>query len=305
MLLLSGEVAAYDRIWFIGDSFLNTSFQQYFMDVHLPNGKMGYILAHYDYLECYSLLEDIDLEMNVLAKLRNQLVAAINTEVLLPKAIIIVLDDDIMDALNYYDSGITQAIGRIIEWLAGEFHKSVNNHKQSLQSKSHKYKYPAILWMKIPSHTVYDHYNEFKWKFNKCLEKTSDLYREMSTLSLSTWDPRDLQYFSNGSINGHGLATYWQSVDDAFQTWDRLQMKEPLILQHADSNQQRTDRQQGDNYNMDDYNTVQGKPTARGAHTYKTPHNPCTWHRERNSNYNKYHWPARDTRYKLPKLVDY
>ena len=35
------------------------------------------------------------------------------------------------------------------------------------QSKSRKFKYPTILWTLIPLHYIYDHYNDYKEKFNK------------------------------------------------------------------------------------------------------------------------------------------
>ena len=91
---------------------------------------------------------------NILSRLRNSLVRAINAQILLPKFILVILDDDIMDAIDHYKTGISYGIGWILEWLINEFHKLVSSHKERLPTKSQKYKYPTFFGVKIPYHEI-------------------------------------------------------------------------------------------------------------------------------------------------------
>ena len=121
-------------------------------------------------------------EENLLLNLKRRLTRAINEHILLPKAIVIALDDDLLDYINHYEKGISVALGMALESLTNEFHSIINDYKQKLLSKARKYKYPTIFWMMIPQHTIYDQYNDFKDKFNIAVRKSVRNFREMETL---------------------------------------------------------------------------------------------------------------------------
>ena len=82
--------------------------------------------------------------------------------------------------------------------------------------------------MEIPTHDVYGHYNEFKTIFNKAVRNTVSLFREMSSLELKTWNPKDITYFSEGRVNAQGLNAYWHAINTAFELWDREVMHNNL-----------------------------------------------------------------------------
>ena len=164
-------------------------------------------MAHYD-TSGFSTSYNTVIPGNILNRIVNLLIQAINTHVLLPKAVIIVLDDDMLDELNHYKSGITRSIGEMIEWIFIQIHRIVTAHKEQLPSKSRKFKYPTILWCLIPCHKVYNHYNEYKSIFNKAIIDTVKLFREMSYLELKAWNPDNLEYFTAGTINPQGFSCY-------------------------------------------------------------------------------------------------
>ena len=111
-----------------------------------------------------------------------------------------------------------------MESLGNQIHRLISGYKDKLPSKARKFKYPQILWAQIPMHAIYGHYNDFKEKFNDAVKKICSLFKEMDTFKLDDWIPDQLEYFSEGRINGNGLAAYWQAVDQAFEHWDRAQM---------------------------------------------------------------------------------
>ena len=134
-LFLSDKVRAYDKVWFIGDEFMDTSFQKHFLDICNEDGKANYMTAHYD-VTGFSKSTIFRGFGNAVSKIRNQLVKAINEQILLPKAILIVADDDILDALDHYQAGITVGIGKIVKYLANQLHWIVTAHKEKLPTRS-------------------------------------------------------------------------------------------------------------------------------------------------------------------------
>ena len=261
--LLADNVRAYERTWIIGDGFLAHSYQQYFFDVWGPQGKLPYLLAHTDSaVFCHENRQN--LPGNILSRLRNLLVCGINDEILLPKAILIILDDDMMDDLDHYDHGITNSIGRMIEWIMNEMHRIINDHKNKLPSKARKFKFPTVLWYLIPLHEVYDQYSDFKKKFNKAVITTSKLFREVQYVQLdsSSWNFKDESYFANGRFTADGLKAYWHGINQAYKNWDRIQMKNLLSP------------------------PVFGQPEAGCPRTNEIIH-PKNWHRERPLTYDK------------------
>ena len=208
---------AYDHVWFVGNNFMATSFGEYFQNIY-GHYKDNYVRKHYDVLGfCNTTITEKFANGNVLTKIFNGLTAGINSQTLLPKAVVVVVDDDILDAITHYKDGISYLIGKAFEWLANQMHQAVSSHKERLPSKARKFKYPTILWALIPYHDIYGHYNEFKAKYNKAVKHIVSLFREMDTLSLKSWIPSELSYFSDGRINAFGLSSYWQSVSDAFE----------------------------------------------------------------------------------------
>ena len=98
----------------------------------------------------------------------------------------------------------------------------------------------------------------------------------MGYLQLDTWNQSCLDYFSEGRINTFGLTAYWMAINDAFEHWDRDQMKERL-------------------------RTTQQKTTKKSNHGSHFP--PVNYfHRERQQAYDKYHWMAPTTQFTLPAL---
>ena len=212
-----------------------SSFGQHFQDIYQSAGKKGYICAHYNVTPlCNGAIHGGN--GNILKRMYNALVKAINDQHVLPKAIIIVVNDDIIDTFDHYKIGFSQAIGCIIEWLGNQLHHVITSYKEKLPSKARKFKFPTLLWTEIPQHEMYVHYNDFKQKYNRAIDRMASLFREMEVLHLKTWNFGELSYFSEGRINGNGLSTYWQAVDEAFEQWDRAQMRKSLTVVSPSAN---------------------------------------------------------------------
>ena len=200
------------------------SFAQYFQNAFGDNGRVGYIKAHYD-VTGYCQGQSKAINNNILSRIRNAFVMAINKEVLLPMAVIIVLENDILNAANHYKPGIYLLCGKVLEWLANQFHRIITSHKEHLPSKAQKFKYPTVLWVTAPNHDNLSNINSFRDKFNTSLTNICGLYREMSVLNLD-WNTLDKSLISgNGKYTAIGMASFWMKLNEAFQAWDKEQMR--------------------------------------------------------------------------------
>ena len=202
---------------------MSQSFAQYFQNAYFDSGKIGYIRAHYDITSVCSGRIDAS-GRNIISRLRNHLVHLMNEQVVPPKAIIIILDDEMLKELNHFKPGISEALGRLFEWLLNQFHRLMTAHKEKLPTKSRKFKFPTFIWFNLPTHNGFK-YDEYRIKYNAALEKAVILFQEMKLLKFLNWDAEDNDLISDSKFTSFGLTKYWMSVNDAFEIWDRDQMQ--------------------------------------------------------------------------------
>ena len=171
-----------------------------------------------------------------MGRIKNNFVEVINQQILLPKIVIVVLEDDLLNAINHYKTGASLAIEPCLDWIMSELHDITVTYKQKLPTKSRKFRYPQFLWISAIHHDGFNNGNSYREKFNRCLMEVSSKYREMHVLHLVAWDPRQKGYMSNGSLTGKGLQKYWDAVNDAFQAWDKHQMRNNIPARVANAN---------------------------------------------------------------------
>ena len=167
----------------------------------------------------------------MLSRLHNLLITAINKDILLPKAILVVLDDDIIHDCNYEGIEVSVTYYRTFQWLTKEYHRIVLAHKDRLPNKSWKYKYPHIIWIEPPTNKKF-YNNDLRREFSRTLERAVTPYAENWSLHLKrVWEYDDTNLYDDNShrFTGTGLATYWRAVDSTFKFWDTsLNHKQPL-----------------------------------------------------------------------------
>ena len=174
-------------------------------DVFGQNGKVGYLQAHYDITRFCQGNIDM-LYSNMFTRLRNAVAEGMNGQHLLPRAIILVMDSDLIEAIGHNKPGFSFMVGRLIEWLANQLHRMITAYKEKLPSKSRKFEYPTVLWCNLPTHYDYLILNEFRDKCNLAIKGTVSLFREMEYLEIK-WDDVDRSYFTRGYLNAKGLAS--------------------------------------------------------------------------------------------------
>ena len=87
-----------------------------------------------------------------LARLCNTFSNALSSTTKLPKAIIVVLDDDLIQYANIDNFGMSIVYGRLTHYLLSEFNRLLTIKKESMPHKAVRPNYPHILWINPPTH---------------------------------------------------------------------------------------------------------------------------------------------------------
>ena len=158
---------------------------------------------------------------NLLARIRNQLITAIDKHQVLPRVILVVLDRDFSSAIHFEDFGLSLIMGTQLNWLAKEFNRIIAVQKDRLQPRSIKDDWPKIIWMAAPLHINFPD-NKYRDKFNKALANILKFYPDMIMMRLvkeflyadSTCYIKEANRFTSA-----GLHKYWSSIDSAVEHW--------------------------------------------------------------------------------------
>ena len=89
----------------------------------------SYIADHFDIL-AYTCDDDSAVCKSVLGRLRNALAVALNENDKLPKYILLVLETDLMQCVNFNKPGLTEIYGRVLHWLLDDYHNAIAARKQ-------------------------------------------------------------------------------------------------------------------------------------------------------------------------------
>ena len=91
---------------------------------------------------------------DVPARIVNALVDALEDNILLPRFIIIVLQDEILNHINYYKAGLRVMIGGNINWIANNICRAIDFRKKDiirLRPGAVTPDEPKIIWTKFVS----------------------------------------------------------------------------------------------------------------------------------------------------------
>ena len=207
-----------EAIWVIGDDFVMDTAGQYLQN---PNDEKKLYLQDKYELKIFnsSKLSVVD---NVAARIHNEFIGTVKQQMVCPKAIIVVLDGDMVKNLRCELNQTAIIYQEILKNLMSGLHRAVITHKERLPIKGKKLEAPTILWTLAPFHDKFPEvWNLWRTKFNAALVKCAQLFPEMGTLTMKKiWDPSDPNFLIEKKFTALGLSAYWESVDSAFWHWD-------------------------------------------------------------------------------------
>ena len=168
---------------------------------------------------------------NIITKLLNALISAMKGESALPKYIVMVLEDDTIQYLNYNDFGVTAMFGKIFNAINTELRRGVMQFRdQYLPKKATRPDWPQIIWVYPSLHANYSN-NSLRKKFSNEMEKIVDFHptAHVCKLARCDWDTeRDhLVDKESGDITTNGKRRFWHAVDKLLSTLDNDIFNQP------------------------------------------------------------------------------
>ena len=159
---------------------------------------------------------------NILSRMRNSLITALNEHSSLPKAIIVVPDNDIINQVqDDPDEALVFHYERLLSGLCNLFTKSINCYKDMIPQKAKRENIPHFVWIAPPSHKFFsDDNNKRRKLFGDGLNIAVNAQANMSMLQMiKFWDHNNSNLFMDEQYRytSEGLTMYWHSVDAAVQ----------------------------------------------------------------------------------------
>ena len=214
-------------MWIIGDSFVGATGDHYFQRPGQTLQRPHYIKEQYDTSLSFN---NKHYDPILLSRLRNVLAKLISDKQLLPKAIILILDNDLIRYADHDKDGFNHIMTKYIIWLADAMVDLIDSYKEKLSTKSKKENYPKILWVESPLHTHFED-NHLRKKYNSCLQETLDNYQMVMPIRLKKeWNADDIRLFEHNRFTSLGLIKYWSSIDLSFKHWDTIVDKHGLVF---------------------------------------------------------------------------
>ena len=238
---LTDDVSGYDQLWFIGDTFVATSFRQHFKK---EREYSFFCKDHFD-ISAYCGSRQSEKDQNIVRRIKNSLIAGLNKHWKMPKYIVVVLDSDVIDFVDYKNFGISTMYGDLLESIIKGVVDIIDDRKKKLPAKAVKGEYPFIYWMCLPKHKNLD-FNS-RSKFNLTLESIIKLYPNMRVAQIKdNWDINDENLAQSGRLTGLGFNRYWQAIDASLRfnvskrerILDKSSMKKSGTSKDASSKQQ-------------------------------------------------------------------
>ena len=161
---------------------------------------------------------------DLMARLLNTLRNMICEEKVLPRAIVFVLDNDMIKYAGIAGFGMSLAYGKLLHFLLSEVHRMIQTRKDYLPLKAKKQHFPEIIWINPPFHCNFANVdNSQRNKFSRALDTTAAIYEENWSLKLKRiWNPQSSELFLKESqrFTTKGFMTYWMAVDRTIRYWD-------------------------------------------------------------------------------------
>ena len=219
-----------EKIWITGDDFGFNSFNKYFYQHSDEDqyAKSAFEVSgfHNDRLQSY--------DTNTISRIRNYLVGAKKDQKILPKFIVLVIDDNIIKYLRHkggkeVNDSPMQGYEWLLRWLMTQFERLIAVQKEYLADKCRKPHQPVFLWIEPPTHASFRSTDNFhRLEFSKAMQKAVSFHADMYSLQLKkVWDPNDPTLYNSEDKKptAQGYITYWASVDEAIKFTNTLLLK--------------------------------------------------------------------------------
>ena len=278
-----------ERVWIIGDQFMDSSVQQHFMQ---EPEKDFYTRTNFEVSVYYTGFSG--WQVSYLARLRTALITAINKEWTLPRVIVVVFESDSVNYMVNKDFTSPAQAERFISYLMNEFRKVITAFKEKLPGKAKRHNWPHVLWATPVVHKNFPN-KRVREIFSTALEKTALMHTNMSALRLKqVWDQEDHSLVTHDGhrVTNAGYKSYWQALDKTVKFCVKQVISEAASLKRNSSSSARSRKQQYYDRDNDDTRRQYGEYYNHRQDSYSDRYH---WNRPQEEQYEQYF--TRDQRY--------
>ena len=225
LFILSGTLKGLQKLWVIGDEFADRSFTEHTKHARTSNKEPYYTLNNFEVCD-FTTTRYSSSFTNILARVRGLVTHAILKEKYLPRAFLLVLDDDIIRQSNIHSGerySVEQQFTVLIDYLHRELHRLIENCKDTLPVKAKLEFFPHFIWITPPTHRGFTN-NEEREIFAGVLDVQTSKYNSMCCLSFrKVWDHEEAAFyqFQQCRFSPEGLHAYWLSIDASIKFWNK------------------------------------------------------------------------------------
>ena len=245
-----------EQLWIVGDDFVarNNAAENYFIRM---DETISFAAKSFE-TKVSANSEFTSNNKNILARLRNTVYHCFNKTLMLPKLIVIVIENDLIKFFNSLfdakrkdmtEDDMHRCYTAALRWIMSEFRKFVATIKEDyLPAKGKKADWPYFIWI-VPCQHVNFRNSWAREIFTTALYKTAKGYPTIFVLELKqVWDPEDsnLVLYPERRITVSGLNAFWLAVDRTIRFANSLiNRKEFAVLSERYKNDEDTTFQSG------------------------------------------------------------
>ena len=161
--------------------------------------------------------ESTDKPNNRLARIHNTLASAMSRRAMLPKIIVFILEDDIINYLGYNDYGVSEMFGRMLEYLLNEVQKSILRFRSKfLVPKVFKKDWPKVVWLLPSFHNNYTNSTLRRKYSTELAVQVQNRDDNMALRFKQCWSTDNNALVKNNGSNEltpAGIRCFWHAVD--------------------------------------------------------------------------------------------
>ena len=155
-----------------------------------------------------------------MAHFTNTFAEALSKEKHLPKAVVVVPEDNLIqyEALDEY--GVSLTYGHLLHYIFSEFNRLLRIKIEMLPKKARRNVH--IIWIHPPFHCYFKD-NNLRHKFSKALDTMAAMYPNNWSLQLKkVWNTEDPNLYIRDAkrYTATGLMTYYLAIDRTVRFWN-------------------------------------------------------------------------------------
>ena len=218
-LYLTGNVAALEDLWIVGDAFVPevfAVFQASKVSVDMNNREVPFLYRMFNIF--YFSSSKLSNGRNVLLRVINAFTEGLNRRQHLPKYIIILLDKDILSMLDLDVAGLTKQLERCIAWLAKQMTKLIEARKEKLYKMKQgavpsSDEFPTLIWVELfdKPYTRNRFIQENRNKFNKGINEVALHEKNCRVTAIESLGIR--HFTLTGALNYEGKQQLWRDIN--------------------------------------------------------------------------------------------